>query len=312
MTIVIRVLLLFFFTFLLNLPSLDAQVFDKTKGKNVERLYNQETQVYTYGQGAYTERIKKAFEQYWKITAYKIHDIKNGLPKLADESTVFMPAVVGLSVRDHATSMNHPFYIFGEAGSSGRPNANGIVAAFPINGFHNEFDVTSDSMYQGSLLRIPYIVHTLNDMLTYLKTNGDEKGFYKTIEAKSTRIAGKTLLIPAELIKEYDVNPNSTALMKANLDAGKKPMKSIMAAVLDQSSIRFNGKYKILPAAEIMKLEQSADAGKYSIFLPAIDHKKFMMVFDLQTKELLYYEFSNMGMKIKEKDFEKLNKAAGL
>jgi hypothetical protein len=208
--------------------------------------------------------------------------------------------------------MNHPFFIFGEAGSSGIVDGEGIVAAFPINGFHYEFNVVSDSMYNRSLLRIPYMVHTLNDMLTHLKANGSENDYYKGIEAKSTRIASKTLLIPAELTTEWDVNPNTTALMKANLQAGKKSMKPIMAAILDAGSISYKGKYKIMPTAEILALEQSAEADQYSLFLPAINNKKYLMVFDLKTKELLYYEYANMGMKIKGKDFDKLNKAAGL
>lgn len=167
-------------------------------------------------------------------------------------------------------------------------------------------------MYSRSLLRIPYMVHTLNDMLTYLKTNGNDNGYYKTIDAKTSRIAGKTLLIPSDLTKEWDVNPNITALMKANLEAGNKEMKSIMASVLDAGEISFAGKHKIMSAEEIMKLEQSEDAGKYVLFLPAIDNKKYMMVYDLKTKELLYFETVTMGMRIKGKDFEKLNKAAGL
>ena len=63
---------------------------------------------------------------------------------------------------------------------------------------------------------------------------------------------------------------------------------------------------------EIMKLEQSPDADKYTLFLPALDQQKFLMVYDLKTKELLYFDMVIMSMKIKGKDFEKLNKAAGL
>jgi hypothetical protein len=111
---------------------------------------------------------------------------------------------------------------------------------------------------------------------------------------------------------EWDVNPNTTALMKANLDAGKKQMKAIMAAVLDPASISYAGKYKIMTTADILTLEQGPEAGKYALFLPAIDNKKYMMVYDLKTKELLYNETVTMGMRIKDKDFDKLNKAAGL
>jgi hypothetical protein len=294
------------------LLSASAQIFDKTRGKNVQRLLNQKTYVYTFGKGDYSDRMMAAFNNYWKIAPFEFKDISTGLPSLEEESSVFGPAVVGLTVRDHATSMNNPFYIFGEAGSSGRINGEGIVAAFPINGFHYEFDVRANNMYSRSLLRLPYMVYNLNDMLTYIKTNGDEKGYYKTVDAKNTRIAGKTLLIPSDLTTEWDVNPNTTALMKGRLEAGQKDMKAIMAAVLDEGDISFGGKYKVMKTEDIMKLEAGPDADKYTLFLPAIDNKKYIMVYDLKTKELLYYEHVNMGMRIKSKDFDKLNKAVGL
>jgi hypothetical protein len=293
--------------------SVQAQIFDKTRGKNVQKLFNQPTHVYTGGKGAYTDRLTAAFTSYWKITPFEYHDITNGLPSLESGSSVFMPAVVGLTVRDHATSMNNPFYVFGEAGSSGKVDGEAIVAAFPINGFHYEFDVKDEAnMFSRTLLRLPYIIYNLHDMLTYLKINGDEKGYFKTIDAKNSRIAGKTLLIPADLTTEWDVNPNTTALMKGKMEAGRKDMKPIMAAVLNESDISFGGKYKVMKTEDIIKLEQSPEASKYTLFLPAIDNKKYILVYDLATKELLYYEDVNMSMKIKEKDFDKLNKAAGL
>jgi hypothetical protein len=289
-----------------------AQIFDKTRGKNVQLLLNQKTYVYSFGKGAYTDRMTAAFNSYWKITPFEVKDISTGLPALEEDASVFGPTVVGLTVRDHATSMNNPFYVFGQAGTSGQFNGEGIVAAFPINGFHYEFDVRADNMYSRSLLRLPYMVYNLHDMLTYLKTNGDEKGYYKTIDAKNGRIAGKTLLIPSDLVTEWDVNPNTTALMKGKLEAGQKDMKPIMAAVLDEGDISFGGKYKVMKTEDIIKLEQGPDADKYTLFLPAIDNKKYIMVYDLKTKELLYYEHVNMGMRIKGKDFDKLNKAVGL
>jgi hypothetical protein len=302
---------LFFIILVVAGPS-GAQIFDKTKGKNVQKLLAQTTTVYTFDTGAYTNRLKGAFTDYWKITPFAFRDIKNGVWSIESQSPVFMPVVVGLTIRDHETAMNNPFYVYAAAGSSGMVSGEAIVAAFPINGFHYEFDVLAKNMYHRSLLRLPYMVYNLNDMLTYLKTNGNDNGYLKSIDEKSKRIAAKTLLIPTELTMEWDVNPNTTALMKANLDAGKKQMKAIMAAVLETGAISYAGKYKIMSAADILKLEQGADADKYALFLPAIDNKKYIMVYDLKTKELLYYETVTMGMRIKDKDFDKLNKAVGL
>jgi hypothetical protein len=290
-----------------------AQIFDKNKGKNVQKLIAKTTHVYTYGKAAYTERLKISFNNYWNVSAFEFHDISGGLPSMDDESAVFMPAVVSLTVRDNETAMNSPFFVYGEAGKSGMVSGEAIVAAFPVNAFHYEFDVLNENnMYSRSLLRLPYMVYCLNDMLTYIKNNGSDNGYFKTIDKKTERIAGKTMIIPADLTSEWDVNPNTTALMKNRMEAGRKPMKAIMAKVLDESDISFNGKYKIMKTEDIIKLEQTTEADKYTLFLPAISNSKYVMVFDLKTKELLYYDKVVMGMRVKDKDFDKLNKAAGL
>ncbi len=289
-----------------------AQIFDKTRGKNAQKLIAEPVTVYISSPGVYTERLKASFKDHWKITPFNFVNIDDaskdvkGLP-------VFMPAIVGISVRGHETGQNYPFYVYGEANGSGKVDGEAIVAAFPINSYLYEFDAKADNIYAGSILRLPYIVYNLNDMLNWLKTNDNEKGYEKYIEDKSPRLAGKTLLIPAELTKEWDINPNSTALFKGNLAAAKKSMRELMIIFLEESNISFSGKYKVMPTAEIMKLEQSADANKYALFLPALDQKRYMIAYDLKTKELLYFDFvTGMGSKIKDKDFDKMNKAAGL
>ncbi|GAB4092838.1 hypothetical protein [Flaviaesturariibacter terrae] len=289
-----------------------AQILDKTKGKNVLKLLNQPTHVYTWGSGPYDTRLRAAFASYWNVTPVVFHDVSRSYPSLTSESTVFAPVVLGLTVRGHETSMNNPFFVLASAGSSGNVDGDAIVTAFPINGFHYEFDVTSDSMYHRSLLRLPYMVHTANEIVAHIKAGGSEKDYFKTVDSRNSRIAGKTMLIPAELLQEWDMNPNTTAFMKADLNAGRKPMRAIKMAIMEQGDITFAGKYKVLPAAEIMKLEQSAEAGQYTIFLPAIDNHRYLMVYDLATKDLLYYETSAMGYRVKSKDFDMLNKAAGL
>lgn len=289
-----------------------AQIFDKTRGKNVQKLISEPVTVYTSSPGAYTDRLKAAFKDYWKITPYNFVNI-NDASKDVKGTPVFMPAIVGITIRGNNSGINYPFYVYGEANGSGTVDGEAIVAAFPINSYFYEFDAKADDIYAGSILRLPYIVYNLNDMLTWLKTNSNEKGYDKYIEEKSTRLAGKTLLIPAELTKEWDINPNSTALFKGKLSAAKKSMREMMVTFLEEADISFAGKYKVMPTAEIMKLEQSADAGKYALFMPALDEKRYIVAYDLKTKELLYFEYvSGLGSKIKSKDFDKLNKAAGL
>ncbi|WP_207494416.1 hypothetical protein [Aridibaculum aurantiacum] len=289
-----------------------SQIYDKTKGKNVQAILTRPVMVHTAGDQNYVARLKEAFNAWWKVSPFQFLDDTKGPGETSAETTVFRPVVVGLTVRGNETSMNHPFFVYAEQGTSGRVNGEGIVVAFPINGFHYEFDVTSEQMYNHSFLRLPYMVANLNEMITHLKNNGSEKDYLKTVAQRTSKLASKTLIIPADLLKEWNVNPNTTALMKGNLEAGKKPIKPINAAILEASAITYSGKYKIMSTEEIVKLEQSEDADKYALFLPAIDHHKYILVYDLKTKELLYQDDVTMSMKVKEKDFEKLAKAAGL
>lgn len=289
-----------------------AQFFDKSTGKNVMKVIESPVIVHNSQSKAFNERLKKAFTDYWKVSPFKMYegDTAKNIPA-SETYAAFMPAIVGLTVRGHETSMNNPFFIYGETGASGNVSGAAIIGVFPINGFHYEFDPKATNYYDRALLRIPYMVYNLNDMLQYLKDKGKDNGFEEYITAKNSRLAKKTLIIPKDLVTEWDVNPATTALMKRSIEAGQKDMREIKAAVLDEGDITYAGKFKVMSNEEIMKLETSADAGKYALFLPAIDNHKYLMAFDLSTKELLYFEKVTMGMRIKSKDFEKMNKAVG-
>lgn len=289
-----------------------SQFFDKNTGKNVMKVIGSPVIVHNTQSKTFNERMKNAFTEFWKVSPFQMYEGSAAKPIAEGETyAAFMPAIVGLTVRGHETSMNNPFFIYGEAGASGNVRGEGIIGVFPINGFHYEFDPKATNYYDRAALRIPYIVYNLNDMLTWLKDKGKDNGFDDYIKAKNARLAKKTLLIPKDLVTEWDVNPATTALMKGRIEAGQKDMKEIKAAVLDEGDITYEGKYKVMTNEEIMKLETGADADKYALFLPAIDNHKYLMAFDLKTKELLYFEKVTMGMRIKSKDFEKMNKAIG-
>ncbi|MBN8699935.1 MAG: hypothetical protein J0L54_10015 [Chitinophagales bacterium] len=307
----LRVLSLFFFAILFSTTSF-SQFFDRSRGKNVMKVVESKVIVHANQSPAFNERMKKAFADYWKVSPYEMYDLTKTYERGSNESlAAFMPGIVGLTVRGHETSMNHPFFIYGEARKDGTVGDDVFIGVFPVNGFHYEFDPKAKYYYDRALLRIPYMVYNLNDMLTYLKTKENEKGYDDYVAAKTARLAKKTLIIPKDLVAEWDVNPATTALMKGRVEAGQKDMKEIKASVLDEGDISYGGKFRIMSNEEILKLEQSADASNYALFLPAINHHKYIMVFDLSTKELLYFETVTMGMRVKEKDFDKLNKAIG-
>ncbi len=290
-----------------------SQFFDRSRGKNVMKIIESKVIVHADQSPAFNERMKKAFADYWKVSPYEWYNPAKTYERGSNESlAAFMPGIVGLTVRGHETSMNHPFFIYGEARKDGTVADDAFIGVFPVNGFHYEFDPKARYYYDRALLRIPYIVYNLNDMLAYLKSKESEKGYDDYVAAKTNRLGKKTLIIPKDLVAEWDVNPATTALMKGRIEAGQKDMKEIKAAVLDEGDISYGGKFKLLSNDEILKLEQGPDAGNYALFLPAINHHKYIMVFDMGTKELLYFETVTMGMRIKGKDFDKLNKAAGL
>ena len=54
-----------------------AQIFDKPRGKNAQKLISEPVTVYTSSPGAYTDRLKAAFKDYWKITPYNFVNIND-------------------------------------------------------------------------------------------------------------------------------------------------------------------------------------------------------------------------------------------
>ena len=216
-----------------------GQFFDKNTGKNVMKVIESPVIVHNTQSKAFNERMKTAFTDYWKVSPFQLLEGSGAAPVVQGSTyAAFMPAIVGLSVRGHETSMNNPFFIYGEASASGNINGEGIIGVFPVNGFHYEFDPKATNYYDRAMLRIPYIVYNLNDMLQYLKDKGKDNGFDDYIKSKNTRLAKKTLIIPSDLVTEWDVNPATTALMKGRIEAGQKDMKEIKAAVLDEGSSR--------------------------------------------------------------------------
>lgn len=297
---------------MLGMTPASAQIFDKTKGKNVKLVLRSPVIVHATESKIYNERLATAFKNYWKVSPYELYSpIKDYEVDKNSAYAVFLPAIVGLEVRDHATTMNYPFYVYGEATSKGKAYGEAIICAFPINAVHYEFDAKAEHIYERAALRLPYIVYNLNDMVRWLSEKESTKDYIDSVQAKATRLVKKTLLIPNDVVNEWDVNPNATALFKNNLDAAKRKMTPIMHNILDEADISYGGKYKIMSAEEIMKLENSAEADKYALFLPAVDERKYMLAYDLKTKELLYYETTKASNKIKSKDFDRMNKVVG-
>ena len=299
-----------------------AQIFMKEGEKNLKKMLSRTVLVVNGLTEDYDRRMSKAFKDYWTVTpfisAYESDSAGKKVAKSAinkDEDlfknfSYFKPMVMGDVYKNNFVSgytnpgIYRPYFIFGIEESYSETTGEYMGVKFPIDAFYFEFDVTDTlNKFKRCLLRLPYMVYNLNDMLAFYKKNNSIKGYESYVDEKAKRIATKTLLIPKNLITEYDVIPNTNALNTIN------QKKSYYASILDIDKIGFEGKYLIKTADEIMKLEQRPEAGNYALFLPALDDKKYMMVYDLKTKELLYFESVNMSLKIKDKDFKKLNNA---
>ena len=115
-------------------------------------------------------------------------------------------------------------------------------------------------------------------------------------------------------MKEYDINKAILAQMSGGFGGkvigSKKP---VMQSILTEKDLAaYKGNYKILPFARIEELASSKDAANYALLNPLINDLKFMLVYTLDKKELIYIEKDFMSQRVKEKDIKELNKAAGL
>lgn len=81
-----------------------------------------------------------------------------------------------------------------------------------------------------------------------------------------------------------------------------------MMSLIDSADLAgYGGKVKILPFKEIDQLAVSGEANKYALFSPLITDRKYVFVFDLETKQLIYADNALMSMQVNKKDIKKLN-----
>lgn len=301
-----------------------AQLQEMARQKDYDETLNSTVLVVLKYSDSLNNRIKSAFDKYWKVTPYHFVSInyKDTLKPVKGQRlySVFEGSVVRLVEVNMQTQIERgtpnawPGFYVSPLDQKKEPVVDLICARSAVNSFYYEW--SKEKGFENCYYRMDFIVKQANDILNFIKANrsADYSDHKKYINAKALAVSGKTLLIPEELTKEYDINQAILNLMEIGLGgrplASKKPIYERMIREEDLTS--YKGKAKVLPWKEIEKLANSPQANDYALFAPVINDLKIVFVYDLASKELIYTDQVMVSQKIKEKDFKELSKTAGL
>lgn len=298
---------------LLGAVALNAQIINVER-KNDQRNLTASTVLVPlhYGDSLNT-RIREAFQKYWNATPFVVCSKTDSVFRTADKKANFAEfnaGIISVYYHDNPSGQNYANFVLSLLNRDhGRIFEASLVS--PINAFHYEW--TASNNFDRSFDRVDYMVYNMNDQMNLLKDDKFKiKDYEDYVNKKATRLAQKTLLVPKELMSPYNVTPNTVAMMTYNGGKAIGAKTVINRTIVDLDAMAsYRGKYKVMPFKDIEALSQSAMADKYALFIPTINDRKYVLVFDVKTKELIYTDAVKMSWEIKSKDMEAINKAAG-
>lgn len=270
-------------------------------------------------------RISNAFKKYWTATPFKLVTEKypdtlkvgKGKPLFSVfEGSLAKTVRVTTSntgqQKEKGTFANWWSYFLVPLDKEKKPDGELITAWGPINLLYYEWDQTRP--YENTIYRIDFIVKQVNDVLEFIRQNrkGDVKDFEQMINRKTSALKNKILLVPQELLQEYDIWKVTHEQMEAGVGkvyTSKKPIYKKLVTKEDLES--YAGRYKVLSYNEIDKLANSPEAGQYALFSPLVNDRKYIFVFDLASREIIYTDKAMMSMEVNKKDIKQLNQQAG-
>ncbi|MDB5251405.1 MAG: hypothetical protein JWP27_574, partial [Flaviaesturariibacter sp.] len=214
--------------------------------------------------------------------------------------------------KERGTFANWAAYFLTPLDKKGKPDVELSMAWGPSNMFYYEW--SPESGLEHSYYRVDYIVRQVNDVLEYRRQNpkAGNRDFTAWIDAKARQLSSKTLLVPAELLEKYDIWKITRAQMESGVGKVYTSKKRIFKTLVDETDLSgFGGKTRILPYADIERLAQSPEASQYALFSPLVNDQKYIFVFDLATKEMLYVDSGLLSMEVTKKDIKELNAKAG-
>jgi len=301
-----------------------AQLRELAKQKSYDETLNSTVLVVLKYSDSLNNRIKTAFQKYWTATPYTfvtknykdtLKPVKGQRQYSVFEGTVVRVVEVNMQTQvEKGTPDAWPGFYLAPLDQKKEPVVENIFARSAVNSFYYEW--SKEKEFENCFYRIDFIVKQANDILLLIKADkgADYSDYKKQVNAKASTLGSKTLLIPEELTKEYDINKAILSLFELGLGgkpiASKKPIWETMIKTDDLTT--YKGKTKVLPVHEIEKLAHSPQASEYALFSPVINDMKIVFVYDLASKDLIYTDEVMVSQKIKDKDFKELNKAAGL
>lgn len=314
----------FFFIFLFGTLFCKGQ-FVELSSKAYDQTLNSTVLVVLKYSDSLNARIKNAFNKYWTATPFQFvtekysDTLKAGKGKplfsVFEGTLAKTVSVTTSNTGQHSekgTFANWWSYFLVPLNKEKKPEGELVAAWAPINLFYYEWE--PERPYENTIHRIDFIVKQVNDVLEFIRQNrkGDVKDFEQIVNRKTSLLKNKTLLVPQELLEKYDIWKVIYQQMEAGVGkvyTSKKPIYKNLVTKEDLEN--YAGKYKVLSYNEIDKLADSPEAGQYALFSPLVNDRKYIFVFDLASREIIYIDKAMMSVEVNKKNIKHLNQQAG-
>jgi hypothetical protein len=246
------------------------------------------------GQEKFDSHLKSAFQKYWTITKFEFIPIEELNTKIANKSNSFFVPVVGVYGEHDVWYKIDPKEKFRELDQlvlinggekSIKEYHEGISIA--VEGINENFE----SNFLDMEMRLDYIVKSFNDLLILARDHELKEANEEFRQEKEKKVA---------------VLKTKTLLIDENLTKIKNSLKSIP---LDSELLKsYPYKYKIVSHEEAVQIINS-DNKEYCYFFPSLSGAMHIEVYDVETKEPIYWGGTKVSRVIKEKQITELAEA---
>lgn len=249
------------------------------------------------GSEKFDKALKTAFEKYFTAIPYKFVGTKELEAAVRDES-MFMFRFVTTSTGNDAMEDGYFVVLRG-----GEKSLKRYTTADQQMSYDFQFN-GAETNSLASFYRLDFLIKAFNDELESARKLIKKKEYYGTAYRKDLNdrvkaLKTKTLLFPTEI---FEYKSGSARNFRG------KPLKES-----DLSGYHYA--YKVLPYAEIKAYitNPSEETKDYCIFVGRFAGSKAYEIYDINTRERLYYYFPKVAWSasLKESDYEDLSEEIG-
>jgi len=252
------------------------------KSKEYDQFRGSKTYVILSGDAKFDSELKAGMTDLWKATPFSFIN-KAEFEKMLPETTASFISLIVISGAKAGQNYHYLALFNGGKKKLGRYEYDDMLAYCPINFFQNENKLI-DCNY-----RVRNMIESMILSMDIVQKNDLRGSSYKIVKGLQEVYASRAPKIKAR------------TLLFCDETLGKKITKSDIAGI-------YPHKFEICSKAKIEQVIKEKST-EYYYFQPGITLNKSMFVFDPSNGEVVYFDFSMMGLNINKGNIEDLAKA---